>query len=203
MHPYATDSAERRYMPLILAAISIGLAWLLGLLPWRLPWWVDAPSVAGFYGLLYTWFDRHLWRGRWLRRIGLIHVPDLSGEWGGLVKSSHDGTTEDHEVSLGIRQTWTHVSVVLRAGQSRSCSLIAAIHIDDADGPALVYEYRNEPSSLAVDTMHVHRGITHLTFDKADDSLSGDYYTGRDRQTHGGIRVVRKRKATNQPKEQS
>jgi hypothetical protein len=197
MHPYATDSAERRYIPLILATISIALAWVLGLLPWRIPWWVDAPSVVGFYGFLYAWFDRRLWRARWLRKIGLVRVPNLSGEWSGFVKSSHDNITADHDVSLAIRQTWSHLSVVLRAEQSRSCSLIAAIHIDDPDGPALVYEYRNEPSSLAVETMHVHRGITHLTFDKDDDSLSGDYYTGRDRQTHGGIRVVRK------PKEQS
>jgi hypothetical protein len=158
--------------------------------------------VVGFYGFLYAWFDRRLWRAKWLRKIGLIGVPDLSGEWHGFVKSSYDSSTEDHDVSLTIHQTWTHLCVLLRAGESRSRSVIGAIHVEEPEGPALVYEYRNEPDSLAVDTMHVHHGTAHLTFDSADDSLSGDYYTGRDRKTHGGLRVVRRRNVTNQPEEQ-
>jgi len=203
MHPYATDSPERMRIPLILGGISIALACLVSLIPWRAPWWIDAPSVAAFYGFLYAWFDRRLWRAKWLQKIGLVRVPDLNGEWHGIILSSHDENGRDHDVAVEIKQTWTRLCVLLRAERSRSRSLIAAVHMDEPEGPALVYEYRNEPTNGAVNSMHIHYGTARLTFDGADDSLSGDYYTGRDRETHGMIRVERRRATENQPQEQS
>jgi len=201
MHPYATDSPERRQIPLALAVVSVVLALALSRLPWRAPWWLDAPSVAAFYGFLYVWFDRHLWRAKWLRRIGLVSVPDLNGEWRGVILTSHDEDGRDHDVTVEIKQIWTRLCILLRADRSRSRSLVAAIHMDEPEGPALVYEYRNEPASGAVDSMHIHYGTARLTLDTTDDSLSGDYYTGRDRQTHGVIRLERKSVVESHPQE--
>ena len=79
-------------MPFLIAAIGVILAWLLH---WTfqalrviVPWWLDAPSVMGFYGLLYSIFDKYLWRLKPMRKIGLVKVPDLNGTWKGYVSSS-------------------------------------------------------------------------------------------------------------------
>ena len=204
MHPYATDSPERRQIPLALAVVSVVLALALSRLPWHAPWWLDAPSVVAFYGALYALFDRVLWRTTLLRKLGVVRVPNLAGNWEGEVHSARDGDTSRHSISLLVTQTWTCLSVVVRTGYSRSRSLVAALHIDDdPDGPCLVYEYLNKPEPAAVESMHMHHGTAHLIYDAKDQSLSGEYYTGRDRQTYGGLRVVRQRKDENQPQEQS
>ncbi len=83
MHGYSTDSGERRIVPLLLAFVAIALAWLsskiLAVMHLSLPWWLDAPSTLGFYGALYALFDRNLWRNRFLRKLGLARVPNLTG----------------------------------------------------------------------------------------------------------------------------
>ena len=62
MHPYATDSSERKQVPLILAGFAIAAAWgltrLLMVLDFQIAWWIDAPSTMLFYGIFYTLFDK-------------------------------------------------------------------------------------------------------------------------------------------------
>jgi len=81
MHPYATDLDKRGYVPLAIAVVSIVAAWslstFLGALRLSVPWWVDAPSVLGFYGLLSTAFDKRIWRMSAIRR--LLGIPNLNG----------------------------------------------------------------------------------------------------------------------------
>jgi hypothetical protein len=75
MHPYATVSDERRHFPLYMAVLSVLLAWGLNrgieAAHLSLPWWVDAPSVASFYGIIYFGFDRRLWQLPSARKLGL------------------------------------------------------------------------------------------------------------------------------------
>src|SRR5437879_13284030 len=83
MHGYSTDSEERRIVPLFLAVLAIALAWMsskfLSAVHLSVPWWVDAPSSMFLYGALYALFDRHLWRSRLVRKLGLVRPPDLAG----------------------------------------------------------------------------------------------------------------------------
>ncbi len=62
MHPYATDSNERKTITFGLALLSVGAAWILSRVlastSLSVPWWFDAPSTMGFFGLFYTFFDR-------------------------------------------------------------------------------------------------------------------------------------------------
>ena len=46
--------------------------WFLQTVETSTPWWIDAPSVIGFYGLLYWASDERLWKLGILRKIGLI-----------------------------------------------------------------------------------------------------------------------------------
>ena len=91
MHAYATDSNERRSVPLFLAIASVLSALATNRLQvaahFDFPWWVDAPSVVGFYAVFWTLFEGFLWRIPILRRIGVVKVPDLRGKWEGSIAS--------------------------------------------------------------------------------------------------------------------
>jgi len=190
MHGYSTDSGERRVVPLLLASVAIALAWLsskiLAVMHLSLPWWLDAPSTLGFYGALYALFDRKLWRNRFLRKLGLVRVPNLTGRWRGYLLSSFDGHVKRHDLMINIFQSWTQIAVFLTTETSMSRSCAAVIQVDDPDGLTLTYQYQNQPLANAMRTMHMHYGTAMLRMSD-DDSLTGDYYAGRDRRTFGRI----------------
>jgi hypothetical protein len=168
MHPYATDSEERRIVPLGLgglASLSVyGLYWFLNYsqLQDKL-WWIEIPSVAGFYGIYWWLFDQWVWRWRVLRILHVVRVPDLNGHWSGTGESSYrdaaGNRTRFNVLDVEIRQRWTHMSVWFRLQQSRSRSLIGAVTIHDGQHPSLTYEYRNDPAPHAPEPMHVHPGM--------------------------------------------
>src|SRR5579864_6901995 len=112
MHAYATD-ADRKGVPIVLALIAIGATslflYLIQTLKITLPWWIDAPSVMGFYGILYALYDRMLWRLH-LGSFRLSHIPEVSGVWAGELTSSYnDGTKKD--IVFTIEQTWSRISI--------------------------------------------------------------------------------------------
>jgi len=195
MHAYTTDSTERKFVHLYITGASVLAAWVLnrvlGAMQFALPWWIDAPSVIGFYGLLYAIFDKYLWRWRIFRTIGVVKVPDLNGTWNGYVASSFDKHATKYDAILRIVQNCTRISVILETDYSKSSSLIAAIVTEDP-GTVLSYEYLNEPIPNAKHTMHTHRGTARLTMQSNGKALEGEYYTGRDRQNFGILRFERR-----------
>jgi len=191
MHPYATDSQERKTIPLFIAAFAVvsavALSRFLALIHW--PGWIDAPATIGFYGFYFDIFRRWIWRIPLLHTLGIIKVPVLSGHWKGYVTTSYDELADKHPVEVEILQDWTHMIVKLRTRYSRSESLIGSILV----GTDIVvdYEYRNEPAPGATDTMHAHRGSTTLRLSKEGDVLEGEYFSGRDRANYGAIKLHR------------
>jgi len=196
MHTYTTDSSEREFVPLYIAGTSILLTWglnrILVLTKLIIPWWIDAPSVIGFYKLLYTFFDKRLWKLRILRTIGIVKVSDLNGVWNGYVASSFDEHAKRDKATIRISQTWTRIVIVLKTNYSESKSLIAGIVTEDSSGMILIYEYLNEPKPNAKHTMHVHRGTARVTLKSEGKVLEGEYYTGRNRQNFGILRFERR-----------
>jgi len=190
MHGYSTDSDERRIVPLFLATLAIASAWisseLLARVHLSLPWWVEGPSSLAFYGALYALFDKHLWRSRLTRDLGLVKTPNLNGYWRGYLTSSFDHHTKRHDVIVQILQTWTQISVFLSTTTSVSRSCVAVVQVSDPEGVALVYQYENEPLPDAETTMHMHYGTAMLRM-SSGRGLTGSYYAGRDRGTFGQI----------------
>lgn len=191
MHGYSTDSNERRFVPLLLAALAIVSAWasskMMEALHFSVPWWLDAPSSLAFYGALYALFDKHLWHNRIVRKLGLSRIPDLNGRWRGFLLSSFDGHVKRHDVLLQIFQTWTQASVYLTTVTSMSRSSVAVIQVSDPEGVSLTYQYQNQPLSYAMKSMHMHHGTAMLSLSAEGECLAGEYYAGRDRRTHGQI----------------
>jgi hypothetical protein len=189
MHGYSTESNERRVVPFLLAVLAVGLAWstarALAILHLHFPWWADAPSSLGYYGVLYGLFDKYLWRNSLARRLGLSKIPDLSGAWHGYLTTSFDSHSRRYHVLVQIFQSWTQISIFLTTITSISASRIAAIEASGPEGVALIYEYQNQPLSNAARTMHMHYGTATLRI--SGSSFTGEYYAGRDRRTFGRI----------------
>jgi hypothetical protein len=198
LHPYAIDTDEHRNVLVILIAGSILAAWLLTkeltIAGIAIPWWVDAPSVLGFFGIFYKAFDKGIWHLRILRPIKLVKTPNLQGRWKGSVTSSYDSYKTKHDVAVEIRQTWTRIMITLTTTTSTSHSLTASITTQESN-QTLTYEYLNEPKPTAEDGMHTHRGTAILTLVDKEKKLEGQYYSGRDRQNHGTLLLRRSTRA--------
>lgn len=201
MHPYTIDSNARTKVFIILVGLSILTAWAfsraLALPGWSVPWWIDAPSVMGFFGFYTQLFERVLWRHPLLRRLGLIEVPDLNGSWRGPVTSSFGDEHYGHDVTITIVQRWSRIAIRLDGAHSQSRSLTAALLGEESVTSELSYEYLNEPHAGATDAMQAHRGTARLALQRTaqGDALVGEYYTGRGRTTHGRLCVERVRDA--------
>lgn len=194
-HPYSTNSEERTRLTFGIAIVavfsSLGLAELFRRIEWTPPLWIDVASVPVLFGMFYGLFKRAAWEWSWLRRLVGVSTPVLSGRWKGTVQSNYDGHVgQAHEVNVVIGQDWTHITVRLIARSSKSHSVSASMDVTE-DDCVLTYDYLNEPNPDAVDTMHMHRGTARLIL--TDDRLEGDYYTGRDRENNGTIKLQRMR----------
>jgi hypothetical protein len=185
MHSYTTDVEKLNIYSLIAffsVAASLGLSVFFKWVKVEIPWFIDAPSVIGFYGIFYRIFDKHLWK-----RANLTNIPDLNGSWEGKIKTSYDKNSNEYPATLSIKQTWSHISIVLTTENSRSESTVAMISTKPSDGAKIQYAYENKPRHNAKNTMHAHSGTADLVLRLKDNIqiLEGDYYTGRDRRNHG------------------
>lgn len=193
MHPYATNSKERVNIVLLLAAMSAAITYafhfLLSRVGYQWPWWLESPSVLASFGVLYLWFDKVLWRFRLLHILGVVSVPDLNAVW------HVEGFSATHRRKftgeIRIRQTWTQISITMEAEYSKSHSITASLLLNQPEGTTLSYEYRNEPKPEAPSQMHTHRG-TALLYYMEEEFLQGEYYSGRDRQNYGSLRLTKK-----------
>lgn len=194
MHAYSSDDVGRDRTRKLIAALSVGLAFVLGLIIQRvpeLPWWIDVPSVVGFYGLLQWVVDSFAWEWGWYRGFGLAAIPSLAGEWHVELASSHDQHNVTHAGTLRVRQDFQRLSIELDMPGSVSSSFTAAVLVDRGTRPLLSYQYRNRPKSGARDTMTAHDGAAELTLTN-ENVLEGEYFTGRGRQNHGRLKATRR-----------
>lgn len=145
---------------------------------------VAVTAGAIYAGLIFLYEQ---WGWRWLSTI-----KNLNGTWVGNITTTHNGGTSVPCV-MRLRQTWTRMAIELETEQSRSRTTMAALYDDQPGDVGLKYEYVSEPRNLAVQTMHAHRGVCTLAIatDSEEARLSGDYFTGRGRETRGEITLHR------------
>jgi hypothetical protein len=191
MHSYSVGADERGKVYFTCAAAAVMLAWLSNWLLQRyelmLPWWLESPSVLGFYGGLLALFDRVLWRTAFGRLSGLSHAPNLSGRWDGQITTSFDDFGGPYPATLEIDQTWTRMSIRLSTKNSSSQSEAASLVRESGIATILSYLYLSEPRPGAIGTMQTHRGTARLALASENHELRlrGEYYTGRGRVNVG------------------
>lgn len=189
-HSYSVNSNERKIIPFYIACVAIFLSWLVSALFLRfnisLPWWVSAPSAMGIYGVIYYIFDQFLWDKFIFHKLGFVKTPNISGKWSGKLTTSFDPTVP-MDTEVNIVQTWSEIQIILRTDNSLSRSIAASIILDSPEHARLTYQYQNDPKTNSAASMQIHYGSTTLTY--SDDTLSGDYYSGRGRQNTGSIEL--------------
>ncbi len=195
IHAYSSDHGERVRVIVFIGILSVLAAWLLHLLlsyiPLSIPWWLDMPSVLGFFALIRAVFNKSLWRSMLVRKTFGIVIPDLNGSWKGQLFSSYTDHSSSLDAELLISQTWTSILISLETKTSISRSRAATFVIDQPERISLIYEYLCEPRPVATDTMHTHHGTAELHISSNGTLLEGEYYTGRDRQTYGTLNFQR------------
>ncbi len=142
------------------------------------------------YALLFWAFDKHFWKYKILKKIGLIIADDLSGKWEGFSLSSYDNQKSKIATKLTIEQSATKIKIFGLFSQSKSVSIHENFGHSEVDNKtALFYFFRNEPNYDAVETMAMHDGSVKLIYDPKNETLSGYYFSGRNRNNYGTIEV--------------
>ena len=195
MHPYASEARSWRGIYLAIATMSVLSAWgfqrVIEGLDVPVPWWVEMPSVLGFFGLYWKWFDLRLWRTEFLQRRRWLGIPNLRGLWDARVSTTREGAAVEIRGKVQIEQTWSRLSITARWSNSESASLSAVLQQGPGMRPELVYTYVSEPGAMAVPAMEMHRGTTWLRLGESYKVMEGHYYSGRGRQSHGDIALER------------
>ena len=195
VHDYSSGSNERRNWTAALFSLSFVVSLvangiLIEILKIQWPWWfvVETPTTLGlFFGVIHWAFGKYIWRYQLLHKLRWVTIPDLNGKWKGSVYSSYNH--HKNSVTVTIKQTWNKIRIELKSSTSTSASEIAVFVCESPTDYFLHYCYKNEPRSSSKDTMHAHRGTARLRV--KDNGLEGEYYTGRDRSTHGELRLTR------------
>jgi len=198
MHPYSININDRAKVFWIIVPLSLICGYytnehlLKNLdLYQQFSWIIDAPSSGiAFLAIFYKLFDIYVWK--WFSSVNfLFGTPVLSGSYKGTLLSSRDNKAEPTTITIKIEQTLTKIRISLLTAQSTSKSEMAAIVTDEPDGPLLTYEFINDHRKVSDPGLTIHRGLTRLTFNAAEKSLTGIYYTSPERGNHGEIRVVK------------
>lgn len=191
MHPYSINSEEHRRISLYISVLAILFAWGLSCFSTQvisIPWWIEAPSVMGFYGLLNKMFDLYIWKFAIWRKLKLIKTPIVDGIWEGTLTSSSSHATGPIKVNIKIQQTWTHIRIFLKTDSSESYSFEASMTVDHFDTTRIHYQYMNSPKDASPATMHIHCGaVTAKIIDS--DTIEAEYFSGRDRNNNGAFTI--------------
>ena len=139
--------------------------------------WPQSISLLAAYGILYTLFEKYLWRWKIFRLLRIVNVPDLRGRWKGTIQSSHksDGVNLRLDSFLEIKQTFSKIFVYAYYERSQSGSVVANFAKLN-DEIYLFYTYDNEPNSLKSGSMQAHKGTVKLQHLPQEKKLIGSYF---------------------------
>lgn len=200
MHSYARDFPHIAKIHIGLAALSVGLYFLLvwavhfakGHFP-ALAVIADikvSPLVTlTIFGGLEFVFDRWAWR--LLCQIPVLGVFDLSGQYVGKIVAGK--SKAEHEASIKIRQTWSKIEVCFDSGAAQANSFSASIVRDRfrKEQVELIYNYFARGGQAENGERFDHYGTAVLERHEQGAVLKGDYYTEQDRDSFGKIMMQR------------
>ncbi|GEL76666.1 Cap15 family CBASS effector [Tenuibacillus multivorans] len=192
MHEYSID-IERNKIFFGLAAISIIISGLvssfINAIILTIPFIEFTVSIAamGLFGILYSLFDKFIWKWKLLKKIGLVQTPNLNGTWKGEFSSSYYDFQESFPAVLIIEQTWSKVCIRGKFNYSKSSSYTASLKVNDGGGINLFYSYYNDKDPEHYKKgMSNHRGYGRLQI--IDDSMTGYYFNDpTNNKNHGKL----------------
>lgn len=157
------------------------------------------PDVAFINGLLFAVFAKWGWKFK-IFQGWLVPFPNLNGTWQGTIQTSWkdpktNKTPDPIPVLLTIKQSFLHLSCVMRTAEMASYSFAEDFKIDhEKQIKQVVYSYMSKPTVNLSERSSMHEGT--IIFDilgNPVNKLSGQYWTSR--KTTGVIELVFKEKA--------
>lgn len=186
-HTFSVDTNERSAVYFYIAILSILFAyflyWSQGTFEFEIPWWLETPSVLGFYTLIFSLFERYLWKLKFLRYVLSIKTPVLNKSYKVSLMSSYDNFENSMDAEIFVEQSYMKILIRLQTANSISESQGAFFCLKDSTDPSLTYEFVSKPNSTAAQTMHIHHGMGTIYFDR--EKIQGEYFNGRGRQQFG------------------
>lgn len=213
MHPYSIDTNEREKIFVCIFIVSIVVyEYLYNMLNnisllsnlsfgWSLI--IQIPSMPVVFYVIYNIFDKYAWKWKIFRKDlylikPIIQTPILEGNWEGNYYSkrkcinTNETIITEGETSFIIEQSWTKIRIIQNSETSTSCSEAAHLSFDEKMGIVLRYQYLNESNAKGADTMNSHIGFNKLRYLPELQTLEGDYFTDKNRQTYGYLKYRRK-----------
>ena len=137
---------------------------------------------------LFFWEVLRRWGWRWKPlRPWLIKVPDLNGEWQGVVLpngilGASATVASAIPATMSIRQSLTSISCVVRTAEMKSTSFVAGFRMDHDEHLAeFSYSYQSVPRASVRQRSAPHFGTALLEFhDESPVRLTGEYWTTRE-----------------------
>ncbi len=131
---------------------------------------------------LWTMFIKWFWKWK-IFYPWLVQIPNLSGKWEGTLKSNwNDCKLEPIPIEMTITQSFLHIQIKIKTGESRSHSIGSSFDIDEERGhQQLFYSYVNTPKAGVRGRSAIHYGTSLLNFEGFNvDTLEGEYWTSRE-----------------------
>jgi predicted pore-forming effector associated with SMODS systems len=175
---YTQDVGYRmRTVLFLLSVLSILLAWAVHRAMPAYPS-VIAPVTLAFFGVLFWLFDSLLWKFPVIRLLNYC-TPNFAGDWEGSLSRQVGERTEQLEVKLRIRQTWSKLSLVLQTSEAVSRNTLAGLRLADPDAIVLTWLYKKDGTD-APSLLEPGRGIIELTLHRKghEASLAGAVMSG-------------------------
>lgn len=188
MHYFSVESNERIKVFSTVSFISIFLSWALNkvcyLFSLEIPWWIDAPSVIGFFTFLIIAFNLVFWKVEWIKKIFGIATPNISGSWKGYFKTGYENYETEIPASLEIEQNWMKILIEFKTSSSTSKSMSANI-VKRSGIFEILYSYDNYPKGGQTETLVPHKGFVIANYDPNRGIIEGQYFTDPHRKNNG------------------
>lgn len=204
MHVYSIDNDIRRKVIVILFCISIFISiimkYILKMPIKIISEWIkkmelldilfqmgnvldvfcDIISAPAIYAILYIWFDKKLWKIKYIKNI--LGIPNLNGEWTGKAKSSF-GDNNEYTMNLKVKQTWSKISfiAIFPDTNSKSESNCASFFIEANGDKKIGFGFVNRSREV---NSQQYDGYNILELD-SENEISGRYFNNRDNSALG------------------
>ena len=100
-------------------------------------------TTISIFGILYSLFDKFIWKWKILHKLGIIKIPNLNGKWKGNFQSSYHDFKENLPVILIIEQSWSKF-VLKESLIILNHQVIASIKVNLGKEIMLHYSYYND-----------------------------------------------------------
>jgi len=197
MHDYAVFGHDRvaigRWLGVASIMVAGGLSQVLTFAG-SMTGWESFGKATVTTGIIY--FILHWIFNKWIWKLKVLEVPDISGEWSivGKTLDEFGAVRFDWKGEIGIAQDWKQILIHLKTDTSQSWSYTATFsrRSGPLGGWLLSYSYSNNPEIESSHELNPHKGYCEAELNKDLTAGKIRYFNHAGRNTFGVIEMKRK-----------